>query len=83
MILDDDFIIKEEPVDLTHLAKLHPSYNQKELEQAHAQLMRYYELIWTFFTRMLKDGRLDRIFDASTKRSYDLDVKVEPISPNK
>jgi hypothetical protein len=68
------------PEHLRSLARLHPNYSLNELEQAHAQLISYFRLVWKFFRRMEEDGRLSKIFDSKPTVPYDESSKVEPLS---
>jgi hypothetical protein len=53
--------MRELPDELKSLAKLHPSYTQAELEQAHAQITRHFEDAWQLFLRLKRDGALDKL----------------------
>ncbi len=64
------------------LRPLHPGYSDEELRQAYENLIHYFEMVWRFYERMLRDGSLDRLFDNTSKPTYASEAKVEPKSTN-
>jgi hypothetical protein len=50
--------VNELSEELKDLAVLHPTYSLLELEQARAQLHRYFDLAWQIFVRLEHEGKL-------------------------
>lgn len=62
------------------LRTLYPDYSDAELRDAYDNLIHYFDLIWRFYERMLKDGTLDQIFDTNRSESYDVSIRASPPS---
>ena len=56
---------------LEMLQALYPDYSEAELRQAYENLIHYFDMIWRFYERMLKDGTLEALFDSGPKDLYD------------
>jgi hypothetical protein len=67
------------PEELKDLAILHPTYSRVELEEARAQLFRYFDLVWEVFVRLESEGKLG--FLNLTKDGVNPTVK--PQTPHK
>jgi hypothetical protein len=52
---------EELSASLKDLAQLHPTYSRLELEEAHAQLFSYFDLVWRIFMRLEREGKLDAL----------------------
>jgi hypothetical protein len=66
------------PEQLRSLARLHPDYSLIELEESHAQLYRYFDLVWGMFVRLEQEGRLDDVLTELRGSPTVKTIKVEP-----
>ncbi len=66
------------PEHLRSLARLHPDYSRIELEESHAQLYRYFDLVWGIFVRLEQEGKLN---EALTKQPDFPTVKTTKVEP--
>jgi len=66
------------PEHLRSLARLHPDYSLLELEESHAQLYRYFDLVWGIFTRLEREGELDEVLTGIRESPTVKASKVEP-----
>jgi hypothetical protein len=58
IISDKKQIIERE---LSALARLHPTYSRRELEECRENLLRYLDFVWAVYQRMKADGRLGKL----------------------
>ena len=65
------------PEHLHSLARLHPDYGVRELEEAHENLMRFLTRGWNIVVRLQKEGMLDEAFDRHVAKSYDDSTKFD------
>jgi len=72
--------IEELTEELQDLAILHPTYSRIELEEARAQLYRYFDLVWEVFVHLESEGKLDAL--NLTNKPLNLKVNADkPLRP--
>ena len=68
------------PEHLRPLAELYPVYDRLRLEEAHADLYRYFDMVWEMFIRLDKEGKLEQALTLARKFPKVKTTKVDPIN---
>jgi hypothetical protein len=68
------------PEHLQPLAEMYPDYDRLRLEEAHADLYRYFDMVWEMFVRLDKEGKLEEALTVARKFPKVKTTKVDPVN---